>query len=77
MAVGRLSKDRFLDPEEQAVLDPTRLMAEIENALGMAPQLTALFSWEQDIQSAIRSTLTSLTDLVPSDERTSDRSQVQ
>lgn len=48
-------------------------MAEIGNAVDMAPQLAALLSWEQDVQSATRSTLTSLTDLVPSDERTSDR----
>ena len=73
IAVGRLAKDKFLDPEERTVHDPDGLMAEIENAINMAPQLSALFSWEQDVQTATRSTLASVINLVPETDRTSDR----
>ena len=69
-AIGRLAKDRFLD-ESERVNDHEALMTEIDEALALAPQVRALFSWERSVQIAVRSTLASVVDLVPDDKRTS------
>ena len=71
VAVARLAKDLFLNEDERGVNDRQALMREIDKALAMAPQLAALFSWERDVQTAIRSTLASVIGLVPIDRRTS------
>ncbi|MDE0177519.1 MAG: hypothetical protein OXP36_02890 [Gammaproteobacteria bacterium] len=69
-AIGRLAKDRFLD-ESERVGDHEALMREVDEALALAPQVSALFSWERGVQVAGRSTLASVVSLVPEEKRTS------
>ena len=71
VAYGMLSKAHFLCPDEEVVEDHAGLIEEIENALQIAPQLKAIFAWERDVQSAIRSMLASMLELIPKEKRTS------
>ena len=72
IAYGIIAKDKFLRPEEDTVENHAGLIKEIENAIQLAPQLKAIFTWERDVQSAIRSTLASMLDLVSSENRSSE-----
>lgn len=71
VAIARLAKDKFLNPDDRTVRSHGDLTRAIDQAVDIAPQLNALFSWEQDVRAAAGSTLAALVDLVPSDQRTS------
>ena len=73
IAVYTLPKDRFLHQNEQQVTDSTGLLEEINKAIHLEPQLVALFTWERDVLSAIRSTLASVINLIPSEKRLSSQ----
>lgn len=69
LAVLCLDKERFINVDSGAVIDPTLLRQAVEDAVTSNPQLAALLSWETDVLAAAGATLSALLGLVPPGER--------
>lgn len=71
LAIMSLRKEKFINLRSGQSHDPAMLRNEIESAIRKNSQLTALLSWESEVQAAAGATLAALVDLVPSESRTS------
>lgn len=71
LLVMTVAKETFIDLTAGTVKDAKGLRDEIAAAVTANPQLAALLGWENDVLAAAGDTLTSLINLVPTDQRTS------
>jgi hypothetical protein len=73
LAVLPLAKERFINVDDGTAKAADELRKAVEDALGTNPQLAALIGWETDVLVAAGETLSSLTALVPAQDRVSAR----
>ncbi len=69
LAIRCLEKERFINVETGAAVNPGQLRQAVEGAISSNAQLAALLSWELDVLAAAGATLSTLLALVPSNQR--------